>query len=248
MYDWWTYYVTPDILVDIVQWLPNPVMDESTLRCAVENLRITKRSRLMLKMYQIQCHSKKHIFPKMQLLFGKMSGWNTRHVTNMSFLFCNFDGCQYDVETWDVSNVTNMNSMFQVRSEEYKLLFNACLNQWNVSKVTNMRFMFCDCQSFNQPLDAWNVSNVRTMDSMFLRCVKFNQSLNTWKVHNVTSMQCMFQNCFVFNQSLDLWDVSRVKNMRHIFQHCFRLDQEFQHVWNCYHDDEPCSSLMFSPF
>ena len=37
--------------------------------------------------------------------------------------------------------------------------FNQPLNKWNVSNVTNMQFMFDGARSFNQPLNNWNVSN-----------------------------------------------------------------------------------------
>ena len=66
-----------------------------------------------------------------------------------------------EINNWDVSNVTNMESMF-----EYAESFNQPLNKWNVSKVTDMGFMFGGATSFNQPLNNWNVSNVMYMNSM----------------------------------------------------------------------------------
>ena len=42
---------------------------------------------------------------------------------------------------WDVSNVTDMELMFQARNGYYSN-FNQPLNNWDVSKVTNMRGMF----------------------------------------------------------------------------------------------------------
>ena len=37
--------------------------------------------------------------------------------------------------------------------------FNQPLNKWNVSNVTDMYSMFAVAKSFNQPLNNWNVSN-----------------------------------------------------------------------------------------
>ena len=51
-----------------------------------------------------------------------------------------------EIGTWDVSTVTNMNSMFS-----RALSFNQPLNDWNVSNVTDMENMFTDARSFNQP-------------------------------------------------------------------------------------------------
>ena len=57
-----------------------------------------------------------------------------------------------EINNWDVSNVTNMEEMFDEASS-----FNQPLNKWDVSKVTNMSFMFAGATSFNQPLNKWNV-------------------------------------------------------------------------------------------
>ena len=45
--------------------------------------------------------------------------------------------------------------------------FNEDLNSWDVSSVTNMAGMFRDATVFNQPIDAWDVSNVTWMFHMF---------------------------------------------------------------------------------
>ena len=55
------------------------------------------------------------------------------------------------------------------------------LNNWDVSNVTNMTSMFQDATSFNQPLNKWNVSKVLymdTMDTMFHGTRSFNQPLH----------------------------------------------------------------------
>ena len=61
----------------------------------------------------------------------------------------------------DVSNVTNMNSMF---SSPFPLDFNQPLNDWDVSSVTNMTNMFKNASAFNQPLNDWDVSSVYDND------------------------------------------------------------------------------------
>ena len=73
----------------------------------------------------------------------------------------------YDIETvssdssfptWNVSNVTNMSTMFQ-----YSSSFNRDLSQWEVSNVTDMSTMFSS--SFNRDLSLWEVSNVIDMST-----------------------------------------------------------------------------------
>ena len=41
------------------------------------------------------------------------------------------------------------------------------IENWDVSNVTNMSSLFYGARSFNQPLNNWNVSNVRYMGGMF---------------------------------------------------------------------------------
>ena len=52
------------------------------------------------------------------------------------------------ISVWDVSAVTNMQSLFQ-----HKDSFNDDISQWDVSNVINMRAMFNQAGNFNQPLD-----------------------------------------------------------------------------------------------
>ena len=86
-----------------------------------------------------------------------------------------------EISNWDVSNVTNMENMFEL---EGAVSFNQPLNKWNVSNVKIMYRMFAGARSFNQPLNKWNVSKVRDMDAMFEGARSFNQPLNNWNVSN----------------------------------------------------------------
>ena len=44
------------------------------------------------------------------------------------------------------------------------------ISDWNVSNVTDMTSMFFGCQSFNQDLSEWNVLNVTDASNMFYNC------------------------------------------------------------------------------
>ena len=77
-----------------------------------------------------------------------------------------------DINTWDVSRVTNMSNLFS-----NKLNFNSNIGNWDTSNVTNMENMFAvtgpildgpyDFYSFNQDIGNWNTSNVTNMRGMF---------------------------------------------------------------------------------
>ena len=96
---------------------------------------------------------------------------DTSLITDMRYLFLmskreDFSG----IETWDVSNVTDMAAMFKECET-----FNQPLNSWDVSNVTNMYAMFYGAKTFNQPLDKWNISKVTSMGEMFMNAKSFNQ-------------------------------------------------------------------------
>ena len=87
-----------------------------------------------------------------------------------------------DISQWDVSNVTNMESMFSSARS-----FNQPLNNWNVSKVTDMRWMFADAEAFNQPLNNWNVSHVTAVAVIrFIQRTTFKSLKTTFTTHLTT--------------------------------------------------------------
>jgi len=98
------------------------------------------------------------------------------------------------LENWDVSNVTDMEYMFD--SAGYKSTrFKLNLTNWNVSSVTDMARMFY--QSGYESI-IWNIGN-----------------LASWNTSNVTDMHAMFSSAGnSANYFLDLsdWNVNLVTN------------------------------------
>ena len=113
---------------------------------------------------------------------------NTSKITDMSGLFYESQRDNYTgIESWDVSNVTDMSKMF-----EYARSFNQDISRWDVSNVKNMRKMFYGAKSFNQPIVSWDVSNVTDMSFMLAVAESFNQDISKWNVSNVENMQAIF--------------------------------------------------------
>lgn len=126
-------------------------------------------------------------------------------ITDMSMMFYGSKLNPSFVSDWDVSKVTNMESMFSFSS------FDQPLDKWNVSNVTNMRSMFYKASDFNRPLNDWNVSKVTDMEHMF-RESKFNQPLNKWTTSQVTVMSYMFYGATLFDQDISMWNVDKVSS------------------------------------
>ncbi|CAJ1957634.1 unnamed protein product [Cylindrotheca closterium] len=148
-----------------------------------------------------------------------ISSWDVSSVTNMQSMFADTPSFNQDISSWNVSSVTNMREMFRGAKS-----FNQDINAWDVSSVTDMSAMFSSSSgpsigqsSFNQPISSWDVSSVTTMYEMFYYAVSFNQDINAWDVSAVTNMAYMFEGAEAFNQDLPSLDVSSVSTMRRMF-------------------------------
>ena len=150
------------------------------------------------------------------LVFISMFGYSQTPITDANFqtainncLATNpIDGMCSDSEygampEWDVSNVTNMSSAFQVLKGENDPGFNGNLSAWDVSNVTNMEDMFSHAASFNGDLSVWDVSKVTHMDRMFPGTTSFNGNLSEWDVSKVTNMNDMFENSGLSTENYD---------------------------------------------
>lgn len=160
-------------------------------------------------------------------------------VANMYQMFFSTSFSQ-DIGSWDVSKVTNMNSMFEKASS-----FNQDIGSWNVSSVTNMRSMFEKASSFNQDIGSWDVSNVINMKNMFYQASSFNQDIGNWDVSKVTDMAWMFNMAFSFNQDLSKWCVTSITSLPSLFSTESLLVAGNLPIWGTC-PEEPTSTQNFS--
>ena len=158
--------------------------------------------------------------------FGNINSWDVSNVTNMTQMFNVSDNFNQDLSNWDVSNVTDMSSMFK-----YALSFNQDISYWDVSSVTNMLSMFEGASSFNQNIPNWNVGSVTTMKYMFRSSTAFNGNLTNWDVSNVTDMNGMFISAVSFNGNITNWNVSSVTDMYSMFNKATSFNQDLS-SWN----------------
>lgn len=167
------------------------------------------------------CTSKLTFLPQFSTDFNyDISSWDVSNITDMSWLFLNSSFNQ-DIGNWDVSSVVTMNGLFASCSA-----FNQDLSEWDVSNVENMRYMFNTALSFDQDISEWNVSSVTNMDKMFKKASSFNQDLNDWDVSSVTNMEGMFEDATAFNGHISDWNVGLVTNFQYMFDNASNFNQD----------------------
>jgi surface protein len=154
---------------------------------------------------------------------ANMDTWNMSNITNMSYMFY-ITSFNQPIGNWNTSNVTNMGSMF------YGSNFNQPIGNWNTSNVTNMGSMFYG-SNFNQPISNWNTTNVTDMIFMFSNALAFNQPIGNWNTSNVNNMSFMFENAYNFNQPIGNWNTSNVTNMSWMFSNAHAFNQPIGN-WN----------------
>lgn len=171
-----------------------------------------------------------------------MNNWDVSGITNMESMFVSCTSFNANIGNWNVSNVTNMGVMFNAASA-----FNQNISSWNVGSVTNMTQMFAGASSFNQPLNSWNVSNVTSMYGLFAQANSFNQPIGSWDVSNVTDMTAMFNSNQAFNQDISTWDVSSVTGMNFMFYNATAFNQDLSPWCVTLIPSEPYAFADFTP-
>jgi len=207
-----------DKLLEVIQWGTNPwqTFERAFSGCSYLNVSALDKPNLS------NVSSLEHMFSFCVLLesVGFDPTWDLSNVTNIASMFFRAESFNADIESWDVSKVVNMSYTFCGA-----LVFNQPLNNWNVSEVRDMSWMFSQTDFFNQSLNQWNVSCVETMQSMFYLAQKFNQDLNSWNVSHVKDMRFMFANTPQFNGLLNNWNLSSVISTRSMFAGCHVFNQ-----------------------
>ena len=142
---------------------------------------------------------------------ANLNSWNTTNVTNMNSLFAtsNFNG---DISSWNTASVTNMGSMFASNPA-----FNQDLSGWDVSSATDASGMFSGATSFNQNIGGWNTGGLADTSGMFSFATNFNQDISGWDTSSVGDMTAMFAYATSFNQNIGGWNVSAVTDMTSMF-------------------------------
>lgn len=126
--------------------------------------------------------------------YGEMCDWDVSNVTNMASLFSGHPSFNEDISGWNVSNVTCMKHMFRNCKK-----FNCNISSWNTEKCTDMKGMFEGAEDFNKDISSWNVERVNFMVCMFKRALHFSYDIRKWQVKLTCTTMNMFDKALNFN-------------------------------------------------
>ena len=107
-----------------------------------------------------------------------INSWSFPGATSTAATFANsaFNG---DISSWDMSNITNVDSMFMGNVN-----FDGDLSNWNTAKVQTFIRMFNGATTFNQDLGSWSLAKATNLTDMLsnsgLSCANFDATLIGW--------------------------------------------------------------------
>ena len=172
-----------------------------------------------------------YLFMNMQALTTIDFGGDLVSASNVTSMFDMFYACHElrteslrQVESWDVSGVTDMGGMFR----GCRVLTEIDLSNWNTASLKDVSNMFMgDTALTNVDMSGWDVSKVTDMSSMFGNCHALTsvKGLSTWSADSITAMDQMFHSCNALTE-LDLsgFNTSRVTSLSEVFYGCKALE------------------------
>ena len=150
--------------------------------------------------------------------------WDVSEVSDLGSIFGNCSALEYaNVKDWDTGNCSNFFNLFF----NCKNLKDLDVSQWNTKNAINMQTMFSGCESLTSlDLEKWTTPKITFMNSMFSGCTNLEEiiNINNITTDKVTLMNSMFSKCKSLG-SLDLssFNAGATTNMDYIFQECDSL-------------------------
>lgn len=158
--------------------------------------------------------------------------WDLSNATNLASMFSGSSKLKniYQIENWNVSKVINLSSTFA--SCNFTTLN---LENWDTSNVINMSWIFRYSNNITMlNISTWNTSKVNDLSSAFYHLDKLSElDISNWNTSNVENLAYTFFDCG-FNETVNLinWDISKVNNLANTFEDCSIIKNLDLSTWN----------------
>ena len=130
---------------------------------------------------------------------------------------------EINLENFDMSEVTNMFSMFSGCSNLEKINFG---NNLDTSSVSNMNYLFQDCKNLKSiDLSNFDTSNVVYIDNIFSGCKSIKSiDLSNFNTSKIEGTYYLFSNCFeLISIDLSSFETSHFSSFQAMFSGCIKL-------------------------
>ena len=138
--------------------------------------------------------------------------WGTTAWTSFQNAF--FGCYNLNISATDIPNLANVKNMENAFQTCYNLTTVPNIGSWDVSEVTNMTSLFNNARKFNQDISGWNTGKVVNMNNIFNNAYLFNQNLGNWNVSSVNSngigLSSSGMSCANYEATLIGWNASGV--------------------------------------
>ena len=176
---------------------------------------------------------------KLQKIIG-LANLDTTNVTNMSYMFEDYQGASLDLSQFDTANVTDMSGMFEFyqgpqlnfsnfdtsnvknMSDMFEFYQGPQLDfsHFNTANVTDMSGMFADYQGPHLDFSHFNTANVTDMSYMFKGYEGPQLDFSHFNTANVTDMSDMFEGYEGPQLDLSHFNTANVTDMSEMFKEC----------------------------
>jgi surface protein len=151
---------------------------------------------------------------------NNINSWDVSNITDMSAMFNGATNFNQNLSNWNTGKVITMSNMFASATA-----FNGNVSNWNTSNVASMSNLFNGATNFNQPIGSWDVGKILSFGSVFASASNFNQNLTNWDTRKATSFASMFYLASAFNGNIGGWNTSNVLSTNGMFQSATNFNQ-----------------------
>lgn len=148
---------------------------------------------------------------------------------SLGYLGSNAGELIYNLTDFDLSNLTRIGAAFYMTGSGARKVTFVGLETWDVSHITDLSSMFNwaanNAEDFNIDLSNWDVRNVTNFNSMFRIAGSSSKNVNiklkNWKLNPSATFYDMFAYSFGNSQSLNIdlsgWDLNHMREIKTIF-------------------------------
>lgn len=180
---------------------------------------------------------------------GSTSGvdmtWATPALTSIYGAFYGASNFNQNLETWDVSKVTNLGTTFMGATKFNNGKASGVGGTfWSTSpkgigsSMTYMQETFSSAAAFNQDISGWNTANNTDLYGTFNFATVFNNGAApgvstpmNWNTSKVNRMTLLFSWAEAFNADISTWDTGAVTNLASTFYKASKFNQNIS-TWN----------------